>query len=52
MYDKDEVIRFEKKKKSGLRKCLGHWISKRVGLRNKDCYDEKTGQCFKCGGYK
>lgn len=46
-----EKIRFEKKKKSGLRKCPGHWINKGAKMRNNDCYDE-DGKCLRCGGYK
>ena len=42
--------KLEKLKKSGLRKCKGHWINKGIGVRNKDCYDENN-QCGICGGF-
>lgn len=45
-----EERRFQKKVGSGLRKCPGHWINKKMGLRNKDCIVE--GKCVKCGGYE
>lgn len=38
-----EIVKLEKKKKSGLRKCKGH----KLGL-----YFDQTGKCMKCGGYK
>jgi hypothetical protein len=55
-------VSFEKMKKSGLRKCAGHWKTwlrhskLRDGLKKEenvitDCYDE-NGKCSICGGYK
>lgn len=47
-FDKERVK--EKKIKSGLRKCPGHWINKRFNVKD-DTYDD-YGKCFKCGGWK
>lgn len=60
--EKLEKLKLEKKKKAGLRRCLGHWPAH---LRNsrfkknfqkeesqiKDCYDS-NGKCEICGGYQ
>ena len=40
-----------KRVKSGLPKCPGHWINKKMGLKNEDLYD-KDGKWYKCGKYK
>ena len=46
-----KLLKFEKMKKSGLKKCPGHWINKGLGIRQKDNF-EANGQCIRCGGWK
>ena len=57
-----EKIKFEEKRKRGLRKCPGHLLFylrnsrvkkqyKREDILIKDCYNE-NGKCEICGGYK
>ena len=46
-----EQKRFEKMKRSGLKKCPGHWINKGLGIRQTDNFNEK-GQCDRCGGWR
>jgi len=56
------TVSFEKKKKSGLRKCKGHWerflrhsrLKKNFNKEDRminDCYED-NGLCRICGGYK